>query len=193
MAQPPFLFLNETARSAYLAVLAVHWISETFILRKVGPTRAEDRGPFRALRIVFPLAWLTAVVATRIPQPIFADASIFYCGLSAMVVGQLLRWWSVATLGRFFTVNVSIHAGHRVIQSGPYRLIRHPSYTAILLMYGGAGLCLGNPISVSALTVPVLLVLLYRIRVEEQVLQSALGSAYRDYMQRTKRLIPGIY
>jgi len=193
MAQLPFLFLNEGARNAYLAVLAVHWISEMFILRKVGPKRVEDRGPFRALRIVFPTAWLVAVFATRMPQPIFTGASIFYCGLIAMVVGQLLRWWSVATLGRFFTVNVSIHEGHQVIQSGPYRLIRHPSYTAILLIYGGAGLCFANPISLFALTIPVLLVLLYRIRVEEQVLQSALGSAYRDYMQRTKRLIPGIY
>ena len=104
MAQLPFLFLNEGARNAYLAVLAVHWISEMFILRKIGPKRVEDRGPFRALRIVFPTAWLVAVFATRMPQPIFTGASIFYCGFIAMVVGQLLRWATTSKTFRWDNV-----------------------------------------------------------------------------------------
>jgi protein-S-isoprenylcysteine O-methyltransferase Ste14 len=193
MAQPAFLFLNTGAQSAYLAVLGIHWISEMLILRKVGPNRAEDRGSFRVLRIVLPLAWLAGIAGTRIPQPTFGSPSVFYCGLTLMIVGQLLRWWSVATLGRFFTVNVSILEGHRVVDSGPYGLVRHPSYAAILLIYFGAGLCLGNAVSLIGLTVLTAFALLNRIRVEEGVLQSALGDAYRDYMHRTRRLIPGIY
>jgi protein-S-isoprenylcysteine O-methyltransferase Ste14 len=149
MAQPAFLFLNTGAQSAYLAVLGIHWISEMLILRKVGPNRAEDRGSFRVLRIVLPLAWLAGIAGTRIPQPTFGSPFVFYCGLTLMIVGELLRWWSVATLGRFFTVNVSILEGHRVVDSGPYSLVRHPSYAAILLIYFGAGLCLGNAFSLS--------------------------------------------
>jgi protein-S-isoprenylcysteine O-methyltransferase len=110
-----------------------------------------------------------------------------------MIAGQLLRWWSIATLGRLFTVNVAIREGHQLIDSGPYRYIRHPAYTAILLFHVGAGLCLCNALSLIALTVPTTLVLLNRIRVEEDVLLSGLGDRYRGYMTRTKRLIPGLY
>jgi protein-S-isoprenylcysteine O-methyltransferase len=110
-----------------------------------------------------------------------------------MGAGQLLRWWSVATLGRLFTINVAIRSGHRLVDSGPYRHMRHPAYTAILLVHVGAALCLGNVLSALALIVPITAVLLNRIRVEEDVLASGLGQPYRDYMSRTKRLIPGVY
>jgi protein-S-isoprenylcysteine O-methyltransferase len=110
-----------------------------------------------------------------------------------MVVGQLLRWWSMATLGRLFTVYVAIRDGHHVVQSGPYRYIRHPSYTAILLVHLGAALCFGNALSAIALLVPVALALGYRMQVEEAALVEALGPSYREYMTRTKRLVPGLY
>ena len=193
MPQPIFLFVTPAAQTAFAIFGIVHWISEMVILQKTGPSRAEDRGSFRVLRIVLPLSWVVAAVGIRIPQPTFGGAALFYCGMTLMVLGQLLRWWSVATLGRFFTVNVSIMTGHRVVDTGPYRFVRHPSYTAILLIYLGAGLCLGNAVSLVGLTVLAGLALLNRIRVEEQVLQSALGDDYRAYMQRTRRLIPGIY
>ena len=123
----------------------------------------------------------------------FATPAIFACGLLLMASGQLLRWWSIATLGRLFTINVAIRRDHRVIDSGPYRAIRHPAYTAILLFHLGAGLCLGNALSLAVLTIPTTAVLLRRIRVEESVLLENLGTAYRTYVSRTKRLIPRIY
>jgi len=57
----------------------------------------------------------------------------------------------------------------------------------------GTSLCLGSVLSLLALTVPLLATLVYRMRVEEQVLLAGLGTVYRDYIARTKRLIPGIY
>jgi protein-S-isoprenylcysteine O-methyltransferase len=104
-----------------------------------------------------------------------------------------LRWWSVATLGRLFTVNVAIREGHQLIDSGPYRYVRHPAYTAILLVHLGAALCFCNVLSLIVLTVPTTLALLHRIRVEEDVLQSGLGYTYSEYMRRTKRLVPALY
>ena len=109
------------------------------------------------------------------------------------VAGLTLRWYAIVHLGRFFTVNVSIAADHRLIDTGPYRIVRHPSYTGALMAFLGLGLCMANWASLLSLLVPICLVFLRRIHVEEAVLLEALGDQYRDYMRRTKRLIPAIY
>ena len=88
-----------------------------------------------------------------------------------MASGQLLRWWSIATLGRLSTVTV-FAADRLLIDTGPYRFVRHPSYTAILLVHLGAGLCFGNVLTVAVLVLPVAAALL---------------------IARTRRLIPLIY
>jgi protein-S-isoprenylcysteine O-methyltransferase Ste14 len=65
-------------------------------------------------------------------------------GLALMVAGLALRWWSIRTLGRSFTVDVRIRVGQTVVDSGPYRWVRRPSYTGLLLICIGVGLALGN-------------------------------------------------
>jgi protein-S-isoprenylcysteine O-methyltransferase len=80
-----------------------------------------------------------------------------------------------------------------LIDNGPYRLVRHPSYTAILLVHAGAGLCFGNVLTLTVLTVPVASALFYRMHVEEAVLVHELGPSYLEYMKRTRRLIPLAY
>ncbi len=88
---------------------------------------------------------------------------------------------------------MATHAGQVVIQSGPYRLIRHPSYTGALITLLGMGLALTNWASlIAALVIPAV-GFLYRISIEERVLVEALGNPYREYMQRTCRLIPFIW
>lgn len=79
-----------------------------------------------------------------------------------------------------------------VVQSGPYRLVRHPSYTAILIMLLGVGMALANWASLVIMLAGGLIGLLYRVRVEERALVEALGRPYRDYMRHTKRFIPFI-
>jgi protein-S-isoprenylcysteine O-methyltransferase len=101
--------------------------------------------------------------------------------------------YAIVHLGRFFTVNVAIAANHRLIDTGPYRFVRHPSYTGALMALLGLALCLANWVSLAVMLIPVFLVFLRRMHVEEGVLLQALGDQYRDYMHRTKRLIPAIY
>jgi protein-S-isoprenylcysteine O-methyltransferase len=96
-------------------------------------------------------------------------------------------------LGRFFTVNVAIAADHRLIDSGPYRFIRHPSYAGALMAFLGLGLTIGNWVSLGLLLAPTLMVFQRRMDVEESALIQAFGTRYQDYMRRTKRLLPGIY
>jgi protein-S-isoprenylcysteine O-methyltransferase Ste14 len=72
-------------------------------------------------------------------------------------------------------------------------LIRHPSYTGILLTCLGVGLCFGNFASLLVIVVPIVALALKRVRLEEAALASELGEDYRTYMSRTRRLIPGVY
>src|SRR5690348_17282812 len=76
--------------------------------------------------------------------------------MGMMIAGMLFRWTAIRTLGRFFTVDVAVHEGHAVVDSGPYRLVRHPSYTGLLLAFAGLGLAFQNWISLLALLLPVL-------------------------------------
>ena len=114
-------------------------------------------------------------------------------GAGVWIAGATLRWWAIRHLGRFFTVDVAVAADHRVVDDGPYQLVRHPSYTGLLLESAGLGLTLDNVLAFALLLMPILLVLLHRIRIEEQALRSALGEAYVAYCQRTRRLVPWVY
>jgi protein-S-isoprenylcysteine O-methyltransferase len=107
--------------------------------------------------------------------------------------GLAVRWWAIVTLGRFFTVDVVIEKDHEVVQRGPFRWVRHPSYTGVLLAFLGWAMALWNWVAMAVVLVPIFVAFLRRMNVEEDALQRALGEKYRDYMGRTKRLIPGLY
>ena len=114
-------------------------------------------------------------------------------GIVILVAGTALRWAAIVTLWQFFTPNVSILEGHRVVRSGLYRLVRHPAYTGLLLRYLGFGLAFANWVSLALIFLPLLCVTVYRIRVEEEALLEHFGAEYAAYAGETKRLVPGIY
>jgi len=124
--------------------------------------------------------------ATAAPTSRIVGTVIYVCGLA-------LRWYAIIYLGRFFTVDVAIAADHQLIDSGPYRYVRHPSYTGALLAFLGIGLTLANWASLAVMSVPIFAAFARRMRVEEAALLQGLGAQYRLYMDRTKRLIPGVY
>jgi|SRR5581483_1816310 len=194
---PPRLFhLTHDPGPAFWVLLCVYFISEALIarfLRAGDVDRTDDRGSLRWFATILPLGWFVAFMLAGVPWASFGNTALSQAGMVVIAAGQLLRWWSIVTLGRLFTVNVAIRTEHRLIDFGPYRYVRHPAYTAVLLVHLGTALCLGNALSLLAMTVPLLATLVNRMRVEEDVLITGLGQTYRDYMGRTKRLIPGIY
>lgn len=114
-------------------------------------------------------------------------------GLVVIWLGLVLRVWSVVVLGRSFRTTVEVDAGQPVVSHGPYRWVRHPSYTGLLLIAAGFGLAFSNwPGLVLCLVLPEAATL-RRIRVEESELARVLGDPYREYAGRTKRLIPGVW
>src|SRR5258708_19348243 len=130
-------------------------------------------------------------VAFLVPSTAIRSGRIewFVVGLALMVAGMVLRWYSIWVLGTSFTCEVSTRPGQEVVEAGPYRWIRHPSYTGGLITVLGVLVCCVNWLSFPAL-IFVLAGYAYRIRIEERALARALGTPYRDYMRRTKPLIP---
>jgi protein-S-isoprenylcysteine O-methyltransferase Ste14 len=110
-----------------------------------------------------------------------------------MFAGMALRLYSISLLGRYFTFEVAVHADQPVIEAGPYRYIRHPSYTGALITVTGLGLSLGNWAGLIALLGCMIAAYSYRIPIEESALVAVLGEPYEKYTRRTHRLIPYIF
>jgi len=143
----------------------------------------QDRSTLRVLWIVIAVSVTSAVfVAQNWRAGALPYGRMFeIAGVVLFVAGLIFRWWAIVTLGRFFTVDVTIEKDHELVERGPFRLVRHPSYTGVLMAF--VGWVLG----------PIFVAFLRRMRVEESALTEALGDQYRDYIRRTKRLVPGVY
>lgn len=113
--------------------------------------------------------------------------------LAAVVAGLTIRLTALRTLGEFFSVDVRLQPEHELVTKGLYRFVRHPAYTGLLLCFLGVGFISWSWVGLFLTTVPIFLVLAYRISVEERALGRCFGQDYEDYCHRTRRLIPGIY
>ena len=118
---------------------------------------------------------------------------IFYPGIVLILLGVLVRQWAIAVLGRFFSLTVRVAEDHRVVDRGPYRLVRHPSYTGALIALVGLSLAVQSWGALLVILIVFGAAFGYRIRVEERALISQLGDDYVSYMKRTKRLIPFLF
>jgi protein-S-isoprenylcysteine O-methyltransferase len=182
-----------------LTALVLLWMGSEAVYnqRRSGDRRrAQDRGTLQllhvavygALALALLLAWQGVArfgTAWRMP--------LLWTGCALMAAGLLLRAWSVRVLAEHFTVDVAIRPGHALIRSGPYRVLRHPSYTGALLTFYGFALALGSVAALGVVAAAVTAAFLWRIRVEEAVLRRAFPDDYADYARRTKRLIPFVW
>jgi len=176
-------------------IFPVSEIAIAFFRRSARAAKADDRGSVRLLWLVISASVAVAVAVSgsrRAALPL--SAPIRDLAATGLILGGLVvRWAAILTLGRFFTIDVAIHDGQRVITSGPYRYVRHPSYTGLLLAFFGLGVSFGSWLSIAALMIPITLALLHRIRLEESVLAGALGPPYAAYCATTARLIPWVW
>ena len=137
---------------------------------------------------------LLAAVLVRVSATAFpATLAVFAVRLLLIWSGIALRVWCFQTLARYFTLTVMTSPDQRVVDSGPYRQLRHPSYAAILLILAGIGLTYGNWLSLAALVVLPLAGFVNRIRIEESALSATLDDAYTTYASRRRRLIPFVW
>jgi protein-S-isoprenylcysteine O-methyltransferase Ste14 len=155
----------------------------------------QDRGT-RAI-VALSLAgsiWLGIVLRTWLPALDTPASNAFaVAGIVAIWTGLAVRVWAVLTLGGSFSTFLQVDADQAVVTRGPYRWVRHPSYTGLLLIALGFGLGAGNWLSLAICAVVPLLGLLPRIAVEESELVRLLGDRYRRYQTKTRRLVPGLW
>jgi protein-S-isoprenylcysteine O-methyltransferase Ste14 len=114
-------------------------------------------------------------------------------GVALVLAGTVLRAWAIVSLGRYFRRDVMIEPGQQIVRRGPYRVLRHPSYTGIFLILAGFGLAFGSWVSAGVALLIVFVGMLPRIRVEEQALSQAFEADYTDYANSTARIIPHVW
>jgi protein-S-isoprenylcysteine O-methyltransferase Ste14 len=150
----------------------------------------HDRGTRALIAVTLGAAIGFAVVlGSRSTEPQIS----YSLGVIVMWLGLAIRAWAVAALGRAFRTTVEVDSGQTVVSTGPYRWVRHPSYSGLLLIVTGCGLAAGNWLALAVCAVLPLPALLWRIHVEESELTRVLEDRYRAYQAQTKRLIPGVW
>lgn len=193
---PAGMFPSSVAASVFSLVVLLWILSEVVgvgiiphVRRRGTRIKKEDRGSHLLL-------WMSIFVSIIIAFSLAGSGIailpswVYYPGIVLMVSGIVLRQWSIAVLGQFFSGTVGIQEGQKVVDTGPYRLVRHPSYTGALLILVGLGLAVQSWGAVLVLLMLFGVAYGYRVYVEEQVLISELGDEYVKYSKRTKRLIP---
>jgi protein-S-isoprenylcysteine O-methyltransferase Ste14 len=128
--------------------------------------------------------WQNTAMAT-LQEPLFV------LGLALMAAGVGVRQWAIVVLGRFFTADVRVRADQTVVEGGPYRWVRHPSYSGLILFFVGLGLALSNWASLATLALVPTAGLVVRIHAEEKALLATLGDPYRRFAATRPRLFPG--
>jgi protein-S-isoprenylcysteine O-methyltransferase Ste14 len=154
-----------------------------------------DRTSTRNLVLMVAAGVLVASFALRnVPAAAIRPAAPSqWVALVLLWAGIALRQWSFRTLGRYFTFTIETSSDQPVIATGPYRVLRHPSYTGLLLAMTGVGLASANWASLIGMTVLPLAGILWRIHAEERALLPTLGDPYRAYAAQHKRLVPLVW
>ena len=187
------LSLNRLVPIVLLALMAVTEMYASRVQRGEAPNR--DKGSFFAVVGLIALGYWAAFWLWGWPLrhgPSLGGWAV-WAGAALALAGMALRVWSIATLGRYFTYVVKVTPDQKVVETGPYRLLRHPSYTGALLTGIGIGLSLRFAAAPVAIGVTSFLGYWIRIVVEERALAEGIGEPYRAYMGRTKRLIPFVW
>ena len=189
---------NVSEESVILFVCLIWALSEIIgsyviprLRQKGGVKTRSDRGSRIVIWVgmfiaIFISDYFATLGITPIPEP------FFYVGLSLMAIGILFRQWAIWVLGRFFSTKVRIVSDHRIVMEGPYRYLRHPSYTGTLMILLGLGLASRTWLGTLIILALFSLVIGYRINVEENALEAEFGKEYIEYAKKTKRLFPFI-
>jgi len=186
-----------------LTITASYWCWVSFEAWIVARDRREVKGEsLDRSSFTWVIAWLVVgivvgVFATPVLLPRCAIRNgvtpVFIAGIALVWAGILLRYWAIATLGRWFRSKVVIQEGHALVTRGPYRYLRNPSYTGSLMTFLGFGLGVCNWLSVIVLSATGLAAFSRRIIVEDRALTGRFGREYQEYADRTWALLPFIW
>ena len=181
----------------FWAVFAWAFFAEFFIVHRArqNQTASDSKslqvimfGQAIAFAVAFPMAWARPLQFA--PE---CRTAAFFIGIAMMIAGGLFRRHCWRMLGTSFTGDVKARPDQLVVTRGAYKFLRHPSYTAGLILSVGVGVALGSWASALVLAVVLFAVYRYRMGVEERTLLTVIGEPYRRFMATRKRLIPFVY
>lgn len=181
------------------AVSMAAWFLSEFLYKNIlksgeNDRKGKDRSTLNFLWIAIPFSIITAVMVSEYTRiPITGGNWILYLGEAFILTGILVRYIIIRSLGRYFTVDVTIRRDHSLKKEGFYRYLRHPSYSFSLLTSLGLGLYLNNWLSLVLAFLPPFIAFSYRIAIEERTLIEQFGEEYLEYRKKTKKLIPFVY
>ena len=191
-SEPIFALIFWAAFASWILPEVIGWK----LRRSADSSKACDQG---SLTLIAVLWWIgiamdfaLSLLLPRAALP-WNRTTLFFAGVCLLFLGIAFRWYSAAVLGKYFTFDVAVQSDQTLIEVGPYRYIRHPSYSGALLSLLGFGLALGNWAGLAAALSCMGFAYTYRIRIEEAALASALGDTYKQYRKRTWRLVPFVF
>ncbi|MCI4335686.1 MAG: isoprenylcysteine carboxylmethyltransferase family protein [Thermoplasmata archaeon] len=179
-----------------LAWIVAEYVGRSSTWRQGAPRRPPstiDRGTYPFIAVALAIGMVSTMFSFFLGIGGYFPLWTTAVGVALMVIGLATRLWALTTLGRFFTMPITLSADHRIVRDGPYRWLRHPSYSGGFLTAVGMPLVLGTPMGLVITVLACATAYVYRIRIEEAALVARFGESYREYSGKTWRLIPGIY
>jgi protein-S-isoprenylcysteine O-methyltransferase len=196
----PLPFSGGAAYTTVFLIACTVWVVPEIVAAKIKRSPESSTGRDQGSLHLIALLWWTGIagdvfLSMALPRAnvVHGRTVLFIAGICFMLAGIAFRWYSAAVLGKYFTFDVSIQSGHVLIEQGPYRYIRHPSYTGALLTLVGFGLSLGNWAGLILSLLCLGSAYAYRIPIEEAALLTFLGKPYAQYVDRTWRLVPFLF
>lgn len=182
----------------FIIVYIIWGLSEILINRflrsKADDKKNQDKNSLAFIWITIVIVINAAIfISMKYYFPISAFETVRYFGLALILTGIILRSVVINSLGKYFTVDVTIRQGHQLKKDGFYKFLRHPSYSASLLSFVGFGISLNNWISLIIVVASILFAFIRRINIEEKALTEHFGEEYIDYKKKTYRIVPFVY
>jgi protein-S-isoprenylcysteine O-methyltransferase Ste14 len=157
-------------------------------LARRGETVTRSRGLAHYVAYFFVVPYV--VIAARPGPEVEVPEPIRWVGLALIVLGVAFALWAIATLGRHYDLELEIHRDHELVRGGPYRLVRHPIYTGLVLHFGGTCLATGNLVLIAGTLLVTVPALYLRAKTEERLLREQFGPAYDAYAREVGMLVP---
>lgn len=176
--------------NVYLIIIAISLLAEKFSFKGQKKTGEKSHIGLRYTLFVF---WWLLICLPLIEHSYYPRNSwiVTSMGLVIAITGTIIRAVGITTLGKYFSAHIEIWDNQRIVEEGIYKYIRHPAYSGNVMQTIGFPLILNAYFSIT-ISIIVIALFVYRIVLEEKVLIEAFPQ-YREYMKRTKRIIPGIW
>lgn len=190
----PGLLLHYKTITLVIAAFCIWLTQPVFSMKETKENREEDRFSILFILVAASVSIVSANVEWATNYPAHeSNTAITILGFCMIVIGIIIRVWSIRTLGKYFTATVLLQQKQTLITSGPYRIVRHPSYLGAFLSIVGCAVFLNAYISILVAAAFMCTSYIVRIRAEEKVMIQYFGNEYIEFSKKTRRLFPFIW